>query len=317
MVNQPLVSVVIPCFNSEKWIVETLDSVRNQSYSNIEIIIVDDGSTDRTGEIVKNHEKDILYLHQENKGPSAARNLGIKNAQGKYVAFLDSDDLWEEHKLLEQVSFLEKNKDVALVFSNVKVVNEEGDYLYTRSNRVPKDKKKLITAFFKGEVVMNTPTIVARKAAVESIGGFDESLPMREDHFFLMCMVDRYDIKHFKEPMVRRRVNEGSMSNSVEVGRAFDLFEPFVNKSVKQFPYLERYKRHAMAKINMAAGIGYWKNGDFNNSVKFMLRAIHLDPFKVRNFVYIIFPLVHIRYGYFLKVKAKLKTTIREPPVLG
>ncbi|NMA75367.1 MAG: glycosyltransferase [Bacteroidales bacterium] len=312
MSNNPLVSVIIPCFNSEKWIIETLDSVRNQSYSNIEIIIVDDGSTDNTRYLVNEYGKDIIYLYQENKGPSAARNLGIKNAQGKYVAFLDSDDLWESHKLLEQISFLEKNSDVALVFSNVKVIDEGGNYLYTHYNQVPTEKRELITAFFMGKIGMNTPTIVVRKEAVDSVGGFDESLPMREDHFFLMSMADRYSIKHFKEPLVRRRINEGSMSDSVEMGKAFKLFEPFVNKSVKQFPYLGKYKRHAMAKINMAAGTGYWKHGDFNNSVKSMLKAIWLNPFKIRNYISIVFALVRVKYDCFLKVKMKLKTIIRK-----
>ena len=102
---------------------------------------MDDGSTDNTRYLVHDYGKDIVYLYQENKGPSAARNLGIKNAQGKYVAFLDSGDLWESHKLLEQISFLEKNSDVALVFSNVKVIDEGGNYLYTHYNQVPNRKK--------------------------------------------------------------------------------------------------------------------------------------------------------------------------------
>lgn len=312
MHKKPLVSVIIPCFNSEKWIIETLDSVYGQTYSNIEIIIVDDGSTDNTRNLVNNYGKDIVYLHQENKGPSAARNFGIQNAKGQYVAFLDSDDIWESHKLLEQVSFLEKNRDVALVFSNVKVVDEKGNYLYTHHNQVPSEKRAVITAFFMGKIGMNTPTIVATKAAVDSIGGFDESLPMREDHYFLMCMADKYNIKHFKEPLVRRRVNQGSLSDSVEVGRAFDLFEPFVDKSIKQFPYLVKYRRYALAKINMAAGTGHWKNEEFNKCSKHILSAIYLDPFKIRNYIFVFFSLLRIKHKHFVAIKMKLKSIIRK-----
>jgi glycosyltransferase involved in cell wall biosynthesis len=307
MVKRPLVSVVIPCFNSERWLNETLDSVFSQTYSNIEVIVVDDGSVDNTKNIVLNYNKQMTYVYQQNKGPAVARNIGIKKANGEYIAFLDSDDLWEENKLSKQVSYLEKNKDISLVFSNVKVINSDGTYLYTRYKKVSKEKEKLIKAFFMGEIGMNTPTIVARKTALDSIGGFDESLPMREDHYLLMTMAEKFSIHHFDEPLASIRINEGSMSRTAELDRIFSLYEPFVLKSIKRFPYIAKCKRLAFSNINMSVSRSYWKLGYYQKSINNILKAIYYKPLKLRNYVYLILTFCRLDYNNFISIKMKLK----------
>ena len=107
------VSVIIPAFNCEKYISEAIDSVLNQTCQNFEIIVIDDGSKDNTGVIVREYlnkyPNKIKDFHQENKGPAAARNLGIRNAKCEYIAFLDADDLWGKEKLEKSINFLEKN----------------------------------------------------------------------------------------------------------------------------------------------------------------------------------------------------------------
>ena len=106
MDNTPLVSVVIPMYNVENYIGETLQSILNQTYKNIEIIVVDDGSKDKSAEVVKDYQQKnacIRYIFQENSGVSAARNRGIEEASGEYIAFLDSDDLWLESKIEKQL----------------------------------------------------------------------------------------------------------------------------------------------------------------------------------------------------------------------
>ncbi|RBP04717.1 glycosyltransferase [Rossellomorea aquimaris] len=306
--SQALVSVVIPCFNSEKWIEETLNSVFNQTYSSMEVITVDDGSNDNTKSIILNYGKPIKYVSQSNKGPSVARNTGIKEASGKYIAFLDSDDLWEVDKLSKQVNFLEKNQDVALVFSNVKVVNEKGDYLYTHFNKVPKDKKELIRAFFLGKIGMNTPTIVARKAAIVDINGFDEDLPVREDHFFLMSIAEKYLIHHFEEPLVKRRINETSMTQSVKAEKLFSINEPFIKKSIAKFPYLKNYSKFVYSNINMSVGNAYWKKGDRRETLKYMVKSLKYEPFVPRKYFILLLVITGIKNRSFQKIKLKLRS---------
>ena len=124
----PVVSVIIPTYNHAMYIERTLESVFQQTYKNYEIIVIDDGSTDNTQEVIKSYENKITYICKENEGTAKSRNLGLKIAKGKYVAFLDSDDLWMPQKLELQVTLLDKNIDIGLVCTDFEIFceNEEG-----------------------------------------------------------------------------------------------------------------------------------------------------------------------------------------------
>ncbi|MGN4126678.1 glycosyltransferase family 2 protein [Lysinibacillus sphaericus] len=127
--NHPLVSIIMPSFNSSRFIAETIDSVINQTYTHFELIIVDDCSKDNSwamvNALIKNDERIKIYLLEKNGGAAAARNYGIQAANGKYVAFLDSDDLWDQNKLEAQVKFMESNNYV-FTFTNYRMIDENG-----------------------------------------------------------------------------------------------------------------------------------------------------------------------------------------------
>lgn len=123
------VSIITPCYNGEKYVAKTIESVLAQTYSNWEMIIIDDGSKDSSAEVVRAYtEKDsrITLLQQENAGSAAARNNGIRNANGQYIALLDSDDLWEPEFLEEQIAFM-KGKEAVCVCCSYRCINEEGE----------------------------------------------------------------------------------------------------------------------------------------------------------------------------------------------
>lgn len=124
--EQKLISVIIPTYNSFLYIKESLDSAINQTYKNIEAIIIDDGSTDNTKELLKEYadQKKIIYIKKENGGPASARNLGIKKSTGKYIALLDADDIWSKDKLEKQIDLLEKN-DLDLVHTGRFFISKE------------------------------------------------------------------------------------------------------------------------------------------------------------------------------------------------
>lgn len=126
--NNPLVSIITPSYNSENYIEETIESVINQKYQNWEMIIVDDISTDNTVDIIKKYTKEDkrirYYILEKKGGASLARNKAIMEAQGKYIAFLDSDDLWKEDKLAKQVLFMEKN-NYDFTYHNYELINEK------------------------------------------------------------------------------------------------------------------------------------------------------------------------------------------------
>jgi len=119
MNQNSLISVIIPVYNCEKYITEAINSVLKQEYHPLEIIVVDDGSTDKTQDKIKEFGYQITYIYQENGGTAKARNNGIKNAKGDYFAFLDADDIWVENKLKMQMEIFAKNPEIDLVFGQV------------------------------------------------------------------------------------------------------------------------------------------------------------------------------------------------------
>ena len=141
----PKVSVIIPAYNSSGFIEDALESVFKQTYRNYEVIVVDDGSTDKSAEIIGSFsDKRIIYIYQENHGVSVARNKGILESKGEYIAFLDSDDLWLPEKLEKQVAILNNNKNTGLVYTDFDVIHE-GESSYWQ---LSEDSK----VFYKGNV---------------------------------------------------------------------------------------------------------------------------------------------------------------------
>jgi glycosyltransferase involved in cell wall biosynthesis len=167
--NLPLVSVIIPVYNGEKYIKEAVGNVLCQNYPNLEIIIINDGSTDNSGKIIENLDTDVRYFKRHNTGPSLARNAGIKNATGKYIAFLDVDDLWPENNLSHLVQELEDNPGIDVVrgFAQLFRDTEDGDKEYLGN---PKESYR----FYIGAALY-------RKSVFKKVGLFDPALVFGED----------------------------------------------------------------------------------------------------------------------------------------
>jgi glycosyltransferase involved in cell wall biosynthesis len=167
----PLVSVVIPVFNGERFLREAVQSVLDQKYSPVEIIIVDDGSTDGTPNVARSFPETVRYLHQTNRGPSAARNRGIEHAQGSLIAFADADDLWPPGKLELQLPYLINDPTVGIVMGRVQqmLLSETVDG-QTQTERFPEP------AFS-----VNLGSAVIRKSVFDRVGLFDETMRYSED----------------------------------------------------------------------------------------------------------------------------------------
>ena len=129
--KKKFVSVIIPSYNSSRYLSQAIESVLAQSYKEFEIIVVDDGSTDNTRKAVEKFKDNVIYLYKSNGGPASARNLGISKSIGEYIAFLDADDYWLPKKLKTQIDFIKKHEEFALIHSNTWVF-EESKQLYPR-----------------------------------------------------------------------------------------------------------------------------------------------------------------------------------------
>jgi len=168
-----VVSVIIAAYNAEKHIEETIQSVLSQTYPNVECIVVNDGSTDSTGEIANKYDTNIRYIYQDNAERSAARNMGATHASGKYINYIDADDLLAPDKIADQVMYLEKNPGVDVVYSKVKYFKDNGNRLFYIVPRITPEGDILDKLIYGNFINLGSPLI--RKEAVDRVGGFDEN----------------------------------------------------------------------------------------------------------------------------------------------
>ena len=200
--KNPLVSVILPTYNRGWILTEAIDSVLAQDYKNYELIVVDDGSTDNTREILDVYGQDIIVLRQANNGVSAARNRGIAAAGGQLVAFLDSDDLWLPRKLSRQVDFFKLNPDA--------VINQTEEIWIRNGVRVnPKDRhRKPSGMIFERslELCLVSPSAVMIQITLfDAVGVFDENLPACEDYDLWLRIGCRYPVHLIATPLILKR----------------------------------------------------------------------------------------------------------------
>lgn len=181
--RDPQVTIIIPTYNRASLIGSAIESVLRQSFVDFELIVVDDGSSDNTPDIVASfaHDRRLVYLVQENRGRSAARNRAINLARGRYVAFLDSDDLYLHNKLAEQISFLDAHDDVDMIYTSAECINSDGTPLPGQKYTAWAEGNIYeLVAFFQ-PVTITLPTVMLRKEVLDRVGGFDESMERFED----------------------------------------------------------------------------------------------------------------------------------------
>ena len=208
--EHPLVSVVVPAFNRAGIIRETIANIFQQTYKNIELIIVDDGSTDNTESILKSYGDRLRWAVQKNAGPSAARNRGIAMARGEIVAFQDSDDAWHPSKIERQVSLLERGgKSVVCCICNCTV--EMADRTITSFENAPVDPPIEEGIWLNPAQVLATRFILFNQAAairrevLERIGGFDESFRLLEDMDLALRLALEGPWAFIREPLATRQ----------------------------------------------------------------------------------------------------------------
>lgn len=176
--SAPLISVIIPTYNRGAFIKEAVDSVFAQTYKNTEVIIIDDGSTDNTKEIIASYKDRVYYQYKTNSGITATRNKGLELATGKYVAFLDSDDVWLPNKLEEQLKIIEKDENVGMVCSMMENIDENGVSYHTLKPKI-KPGDTVETLILNGSAL--TSTYLLRRNLLDKVGLFDRNVRIFED----------------------------------------------------------------------------------------------------------------------------------------
>jgi glycosyltransferase involved in cell wall biosynthesis len=217
--ERPIVTVIIPCYNMERYLAQTLDSVTGQTYENLQILVVDDGSKDGTAAIAREYEgRDarVKLLSQSNRGASAARNLGLDHASGKYIAFTDGDDWWDLRKIEKHVAHLERYPGVGGSYSATQFVTLDGRMLHCR---YPKTKNLSDYYLYCRNPITNGSTPVFRREVFDE-HRFDENQPRNNDVdcWLRICFTPprRWKLEGINEALTFYRVTPGSLSDKLD-----------------------------------------------------------------------------------------------------
>jgi len=276
------ISVVIPAHNAAHFIKETLDSALAQTYPAVEVIVVDDDSTDETAEIVQAYGKQIKLLRQQKQGAAAARNLGIRQAQGEYIAFLDADDLWLPEKLERQVDCI-INKKVAWVTC-------KATFFDHRSGRtLPAYSVQL----FEGDVLEKlflenfilSPTPIVKKSIFSEVGYFNEAPEARigEDWDMWLRIAARHPLGVVRQNLALKREHPGSMMQSVSAAEKLHIQLAAIERAVsREADRLGPLKNKLLAKKYLDCGIVYLTQEQLSQARNFIAHARRLEPFSLR-----------------------------------
>ncbi len=198
------ISVVIPAYNAERFIAQAVESALSQSVPPLEVVVVDDGSRDGTGSVVGNYDGRVSYIRQANAGPAAARNRGIREAKGEWIAFLDSDDFWDRNHLELLVNEAGTRKDIALVYSGKKYVDIDGKHIPNAHKQTQFPSGWIFSEMFDANYISSTSVVLAKRETLSRLGGFNEGMRNSEDYDLWlriaaeapMCGVPAYTVNY-------------------------------------------------------------------------------------------------------------------------
>jgi glycosyltransferase involved in cell wall biosynthesis len=243
----PTISVVVPAYNGERTILKTLESIKKQTFSDFEIIVIDDGSTDRTVELV-NTVKDerIKIFSYKNGGLPVARNRGIAHAQGEYIAFIDADDLWTPDKLASQLEALQNNPKAGLAYSWTNYMDDNAENVY-QGHSIYYDGD-VYADLLRWNFMASGSNPLIRREAIEDAGEFEPTLRSAEDWDYWLRIASRWQFALVPKAQVIYRKSSGAMSSKIDVMEKYNLM--VIDRAFQAAPpHLQHLKRQSQAGV--------------------------------------------------------------------
>ncbi len=278
---QAAVSVILPTFNRVELLAASLDSVAAQTFSDYQIIVVDDGSTDGTREYVQSRREPIVYCYQENQGVAEARNHALRLVHSEFVAFLDSDDLWKPRFLEASVRRLREDPGLDLVFSRFTSTDPDGRVLPRHNKR---SREGDITAPLFASTFIHTSSVVARAHVIRAAGGFDGRLSHNEDYDLWLRLSMRHRFGLIPEPLCLRRCHPNSLSHNGCTAdvllRKAHLLEHFYEHGGGREKIAPAPARRRLGHVFYTAGKALYRHGRAPEAAAAMKRALELAPLQ-------------------------------------
>ena len=277
----PTVSVIIPAHNAERHLAQAIDSVLAQTYQDFEILLVDDGSTDNTLQVAERYREQVRIYTQEQCGPSAARNAGLRKAQGKFVAFLDADDILLPEKLSRQVGFLKTYPQIDVVYSN-------GYGFYTTADG--KEFQQTFSALGFLQTNLGVPEVslpllaiqnafpihaaLSRRQAILDVGGFDETLLGREDWDLWLRVAESYRFAYLDGYVALYRLGTGGVTGQIAQQRQAVRR---ICKKVESSPWFKRLSSKTHSDFYFCWGVQELEYHESQAALSCWQQAIHCD----------------------------------------
>ncbi len=276
----PEVSVIIPTYNRALTIGKSIDSVLEQTYKDYEIIVVDDGSTDNTYEVLRPYWEKIHYVFKENWGISSARNLGLEIAKGRYIALLDSDDFWKPEKLQKQIECFNKHQEYGIIATRCITNTVDRNFNTIELKKIRRSGKSgWIYKDLFNKNFLRTSSVLIKKECFQKVGYFDESLPRCNDIDMWLRISRKYPVGFINSPLTiyTRRPKEIRRDN-IE-GRKIWLQVLEKNYDPTLIPNYMYKKR--IARIYNHIAENYFKKGNKEEGKRALYQALALNPFNL------------------------------------
>ncbi|WP_082222532.1 glycosyltransferase family 2 protein [Halorubrum halophilum] len=272
----PLVSVVIPTYNRPKMLNQAVESALNQTYSNIEILIVDDGSPQQPG-IADRQDNQVKYIRlKENHGANVARNLGIEKSNGRYIAFLDDDDRWESTKIKKQVDELRQNPSVQVVYTGQRFIDKNRNEI---RSLIPTETGNVQQYLFSGGVIGGFSAVIVEKDVIASVGKPDPDLPIMQDREWWIRLSSVTHFASVPEPLVIRRFGDYEQVGDrheelrdIAYPKVYDKHKELARSNSLRVMY--NFKSMFLKRIGRSA----MNRGDYAEARRYLFRSILYNP---------------------------------------
>lgn len=270
----PKVSVIIPTYNCAHYLGQAIESAMSQTFRDFEIIVLDDGSTDNTSEVIRQYGDDIKYIRQANRGLPAARNRAIESSSGEFVALLDADDWWEPTKLSEQVPLLEADPEAGLAYTDLRVVYDDGTVIpsFLSSRPLAASGYVFDRLLLSGFILPST--VLMRRTCFEQAGRFDESMRSHEDVDLWLRICQKWKVVLVPDALTHRRQGAANMTSDSDLRTRYGVI--FFEKALK-LPDLTAGQRDSIVRRLAEA---YFLRGSFlfaNGKMKECRQALRLS----------------------------------------
>ncbi len=301
------VSIVIPAYNKYDQTRQTINSILNQTYKNIEIIVVDDGSTDVTYKLESEYNNSIRYIYTKNKGASAARNIGISQATGEFLAFIDCDDIYESNKIEKSIEVLKNDLSYDFVYTDVYFIDQIGNKINQKSyTKNHPGSGYIAERILLSDFTITNSTLVLRKSCLKTISDFDEKIFIAADRDFILRLAMNFKAFYLNKKLTGYRVGSGNTNQNLDI--MLNEFLYLIDKNINQISYLgQNFKNRCYSNVYYNFGKKYVNSNNMFLAKKYFIKSLNFSFFnkkilKILIAIFMIYLFPNLLRTYFNKI---------------